>query len=181
MSLLEKMGLIEKIPEEINYDEVTENYNEDSVELDVSAEYSENCDIADFVEDVYIQNDLHDKSHSIFKVEELMNSLPKEMVTDTKKKSVLSILNNFGLTADEVFVDGEKRLKTLSAVLEKLNADNELAVKDMQKQIEEHKKAIADLESQISVETENTRKSNEVINTEIERIKGLIEFIGGAE
>ena len=51
----------------------------------------------------------------------------------------------------------------------------------MQKQIEEHKKAIADLESQISVETENTRKSNEVINIEIERIKGLIEFIGGAE
>lgn len=37
------------------------------------------------VSDIYAQNELYDQSKSIFKIEDLMNALPKEMVTETKR------------------------------------------------------------------------------------------------
>lgn len=181
MGLLEKMGLIEKIPDAVVYDNIEDSYEETYDEETVSVNYNEDCKIDDLIEDVYVQNNLHDKSHSIFKVEELMNSLPKEMVTETKKKSVLSILNNFNLTSDEVFADGEQRKKILASVLDKINTESKLAIEDMQSQIENYKKSIAELEAEINNKNENTRQSNETINIESNRIQELMNFIGGIE
>ena len=72
----------EKLDEECNYDVEDETI---PVELD-----SVNTD--SLIEDVYTQNELLDKSKSIFKVEDLINSLPKEMVTETKRTSLLTEL-----------------------------------------------------------------------------------------
>ena len=89
----------EKLDEECNYDVEDETI---PVELD-----SVNTD--SLIEDVYTQNELLDKSKSIFKVEDLINSLPKEMVTETKRTSVLATLGVFGLTVTDVNLDGEKQ------------------------------------------------------------------------
>lgn len=180
MGLLEKMKLIEKIPEATDYnanDTSYDTYDEEPV----SVEYSEGCAADTLVEDVYVQNDMHDKAHSIFKVEELTNSLPKEMVTETKRTSVLSILDSFGLTTEEVVTDGENRVKILDSVKTQLNIDSENLIADKRSEIEEHKKAIAILEADISANVDNTKRSNEAIETEIKRITGLVEFMGGTK
>ena len=99
-----KRFLIEEIPEDVpEFDE--ELYmEEETVEVNTNSVSQDNL-----VSDIYNQNNLSDLSKSIFKVEELVNSLPKEMPNDTKKSTVLSILTSFGLTVDEVIADGNSR------------------------------------------------------------------------
>ena len=103
------------------------------------------------------------------------------MVTETKRASVLSILGSFGLTAGEVVTDGEKRTQILESVKTQLNEDSKNLILSKQGEIEEHKKAIAALEADISTNADNTKCSNEAIDVEIKRIMGLIDFIGGTE
>ena len=180
MELLEKMRWIEKVPEATDYDVDDSFYNECNEEP-VTAEYSEGCSADTLIEDVYTQNNVFDKTHSIFKIEELMNSLPKEMLMETKRASVLAILDSFGLTANEVLDDGENRIKILDSVKNQLNIDSENLIANKQSETEEHKKAIAILETDISKNIDNTKQSNEVIETEIKRITMLIDFMGGVK
>ena len=178
MGFLKSIGkaFVEEVPTENN--EVAEDFHsfeEENVEVELD---SVNTDT--LIDDIYAQNDLYDKSQSIFKVEELINSLPKEMVTETKRASVLSILGSFGLTATEVSDDGEKRIEVLNSVKEKINAESRDSISEKEEKIEEFKKAIANLETEIANEQNEVKVSNETISTEISRIKELVKFVGGA-
>ena len=133
------------------------------------------------IEDIYFQNELFDRNKSIFKVEELINSLPKEMVTETKKSSVLAILGSFGLTTTDVGLDGESRVSVLNGVLSKIISDGKGEISDNETEIETHKKAIANLEKKISDKQNEMKVSETYINAEIARISELIKFIGGVE
>lgn len=177
MGILQKLGIVEEIPNEQDF---LSTYEEISpIEETINVEYNAESGASAVVEDTYVQNGLHDMTRSIFKVEELMNSLPKEMVTETKKSSVLAILNSFNLTATEVVADGENRITILNSVKEKINAEAENDITDKQNQIEEYKKAIAVLEGEISNKQIDTKVSNETIAIELNRIEELIKFIGG--
>lgn len=93
---------VEKVPEEENYDVDTDYSVEDStvpVELD-------EVHTDTLIDDIYAQNELSDRSKSIFKIEELINSLPKEMVTETKRGSVLATLGVFGICLGVCFGAG---------------------------------------------------------------------------
>ncbi len=166
---------VEKVPEEENYD-VETDYSVESTE--VSAELDE-VHIDTLIEDIYAQNELSDKSKSIFKIEELINSLPKEMVTETKRGSVLATLGVFGLTVTDVTLDGEQRVDVLNGVLSKILNDGENIVIDKQAEIENHKKEIARLEKEIADQQSEMKTSENNINAEADRINGLIKFIEG--
>lgn len=129
------------------------------------------------IEDIYVQNELYDTSKSIFKVEELVNSFPKEMVTEAKRSSVLATLGVFGLTATGVTLDGENRIEILNGVLSKITSDSETVVADKEAEIENLKMRIADLEKDIAEQQSETKSSTEIINTETARITALIKFI----
>ena len=103
MGLLKSIGkaFVEEVPNEKILEENFTDYKEETVEVEL-----DNVNTNTLIDDIYAQNNLYDKSQSIFKVEELINSLPKEMVTETKRASVLSILGSFGLAETEVI---EKR------------------------------------------------------------------------
>lgn len=177
MGLLKKIGnaFIEEIPQETN-----EYANTEYVEMDMTEEVKlDEVDTNTLIDDIYAQNDLLDKSKSIFKVEELINSLPKEMSTDTKKASVLAILSNFGLTATEVCEDGEKRISILNSVKCKIETDCENTIAAKEAQIEEFKKSIEKLSVEIANEKEVMKISNETVINETGRIANLIKFIGG--
>ncbi len=166
---------VEKIPEEENYDVDTDYSVEDTevlVELD-------EVHTDTLIEDIYAQNELSDKSKSIFKIEELINSLPKEMVTETKRGSVLATLGVFGLTVTDVTLDGEQRVDVLNSVLSKILNDGENIVIDKQVEIENHKKEIARLEKEIADQQSEMKTSENNINAEVDRISGLIKFIEG--
>ena len=166
---------VEKVPEEENYDVDTDYSVEDStvpVELD-------EVHTDTLIDDIYAQNELSDKSKSIFKIEELINSLPKEMVTETKRGSVLATLGVFGLTVTDVTLDGEQRVDVLNSVLSKILNDGENIVIDKQTEIENHKKEIARLEKEIADQQSEMKTSENNINAEVDRISGLIKFIEG--
>lgn len=166
---------VEEIPNEKEVYETEISYvEEENVEVELD---SVNTDT--LVTDIYAQNELFDKTKSIFKVEELINSLPKEMVTETKKMSVLATLGIFGLTVTDVTLDGESRIDVLSGVLAKILGDGNDAVKSKETEIEEHKKEIARLEKEISNQKNEMKVSEDIINAEISRITSLVKFVEG--
>lgn len=168
---------VEKVPEEENYEVGTDYSVEDStvpVELD-------EVHTDTLIDDIYAQNELSDRSKSIFKIEELINSLPKEMVTETKRGSVLATLGVFGLTVTDVTLDGEQRMDVLNSVLVKILDDGNANVTDKETEIENHKKEIARLEKEISDQQSEMKISENNINTEVGRISGLIKFIEGGD
>jgi hypothetical protein len=177
MGFLKSIGkaFVEEVPTENNgAEEDLGSCGEENVEVELDS-----VNTNTLIDDIYTQNDLYDKSQSVFKVEELINSLPKEMMTETKRVSVLSILGSFGLTATEVVDDGEKRIEVLVGVKEKINTESNDSISEKEEKIEEFKKAIADLETEISNEMNDVKISNEKISAEIGRIKELVKFVGG--
>lgn len=177
MGFLERMGLVEEVPtENAEYNVDYDVDYEDAVDAELSQVNTDTL-----IEDVYSENNLSDKSKSIFKVEELIASLPKEMPTEAKKNTVSSALAVFGMTSVEVTEDGEKRMATLSTILNQIetNATDEINYKEGS--IEEHKKEISRLEKEISDKQDEVKKSKETINTEIDKIDKLIKFIGGTK
>lgn len=176
MSLLQKLGLVEEVPSD-KFVASTEYDIVDDVDA-VEAEL-ESVNVDTLIDDIYAQNELADKSSSIFKVEELIASLPKEMVTDTKRNSVLAILGSFNLTATDVTTDGEERVKVLSAIKQQVTEATEISTADKEMQIEELKKQIASLTVEIANEREQTRISSETIDKEVSKIEELVKFIGG--
>lgn len=174
MGFLKKL-LVEEIPNEEEMYEVESSYvEEENVEVELD---SVNTDT--LITDIYAQNELFDKTKSIFKVEELINSLPKEMVTETKKASVLATLGVFGLTVTDVTLDGESRIDVLSGVLAKILGEGNDTVVSKETEIEEHKKEIARLEKEISDQKNEMKVSEDTINTEINRITSLVKFVEG--
>lgn len=166
---------VEEIPNEEEMYEVESSYvEEENVEVELD---SVNTDT--LITDIYAQNELFDKTKSIFKVEELINSLPKEMVTETKKASVLATLGVFGLTVTDVTLDGENRIDVLSGVLTKILGEGNDTVTSKEAEIEEHKIEIARLEKEISDQKTEMKVSEDTINAEISRITSLVKFVEG--
>ena len=175
MGLLERMGLVERIEEEpVIYEEdyMVEEY------VDVN---TENITQDNLITDIYNQNELSDLSKSIFKIEELINSLPKEMPNETKKTTVLSMLSIFGLTVDEVLADGEQRSCYIKAALTSITDENNEVINNNNASIEQKKLEIQDLEKDNADRIIVIKNAENKVETEIERINGLIKFLIGGK
>ena len=172
-----KGAFIEEVPNE-NYDIPTDFESIETVAAETDVEL-EGVNTNTLINDVYTQNDLFDMSRSIFKVEELIASLPKEMATDTKRASVLAILGSFNLTATEVVEDGENRVGVLKGVKDKIDLNCKATIAEKETQIEEFKKAIEALTVEIANEHEKMKKSDEIVLAEISKVEALINFVGG--
>lgn len=172
MGLLKNLFLEEVHEEPFVTDE--ELYVEDEVEVNTESVSQDNL-----IEDIYSQNALSDLSKSIFKVEQTVNSLPKEMPNDTKKATVLTILSNFGLTVDEVVEDGRSRQAIIHSALNAIVEENESAIAINKTIIEQKKMEIQELEKD-NANRENINKNTEdKIEIELKRISDLVAFIGG--
>lgn len=165
---------VEEVPQQEDYDfgDVIEDVDVGEAELDAVRTDT-------LIEDIYSQNELADKTKSIFKVEELINSLPKEMVTETKRSSVLATLEVFGLNESDVELDGEKRAEVLNSILIKISEEADETISGKEEEIENHKKGIQRLEKEISAQQLELKSSQETIETENKRIIDLIKFIKG--
>lgn len=171
-----KGAFIEEVPNE-NYDiPMDMGMIEEEMMPDVKIE---TVNASTLISDVYTQNNLFDMSQSIFKVEELIASLPKEMATDTKRASVLAILGSFNLTATDVVADGEKRMLVLDGVKNKIDTDCKTTIANKEIEIEDLKKAIENLTVEIANEQEKMKLSDEAIVAEMSKIENLIKFVGG--
>ena len=169
------------------FEEVDEPSDDiDLSELASGLDTSEEVEVADVdldkdntILEIYSANDLSDLDKSIFKVEDLMKTLPSEMPTAAKKSTVESIMNTVGLDVSSTIEDGTTRINILNASLNKtieaVNADIEGA----QDKIEQLKIEIANNEKLISDSKATIKNFTEDVNAEVERIQNLINFIGG--
>lgn len=176
MGLLDKIGkaLVEQVPDESELLMEFDSCDDVAEEVNVNLDVKENI-----VNNIYEINNLLDTSKSIFKVEEAINSLPKNMVTEAKKTSVVAILSMLGLSDSIVSLDGEKRVDTLTAAKKLMNDATLKEIADMEMKIEEYKKNIAELEGTIAITKQEMKVSNSDIDSEIEKINSLITFING--
>ena len=177
MGFLDKLGkaLVEEVPadtDKYQYDDV--ELNEETVDVNTEEVSQDNL-----IEDIYSQNNLSDLSKSIFKVEELINSLPKEMPNETKKATVLSILTSFGLTVEEVLADAENRKAIVQSALAVIVKDNEEAIAENNVNIEQKKKEIQEREKENAYRESVIKNTDETIEVELKRISDLVTFIGG--
>lgn len=172
MGLLKNLFL-EEIPEDplITSEEL---YMEDEVEVNTESVSQDNL-----IEDIYNQNALSDLSKSIFKVEQTINSLPKEMPNDTKKATVLTILSNFGLTVDEVVEDGYSRETIIRSALSTIVEENENAISTNKTVIEQKKMEIQELEKDNANREAVIKNTEDKVELELKRISDLVAFIGG--
>lgn len=170
-----KEFFFEKVEEEpvVSYDEESYEYEED---IDVNVE---NVTQDNLISDIYNQNNLSDLSKSIFKIEELINSLPKEMPNETKKTTVLSMLSIFGLTAEEVMCDGNERCSAIKSALSVITDDNNYVIDNNSTSIEQKKLEIQELEKDNAERTLVIKDTEDKVESEIKRIEDLIKFIGG--
>ena len=168
-----KNFFFEEVKDELSYEELYANYVE---EVEVN---TENVTQENLITDIYSQNDLSDLSKSIFKIEELINSLPKEMPNETKKATVLSMLSIFGLTVDEVIEDGEKRFSMINSALSSIEGENNDVIHDNLASIEQKKLEIQELEKDNSDRYLLIKETADKIETEAKRIEYLIKFVGG--
>lgn len=178
MSIFEKMGLVERVPKqkEHEYPDTSGYVYEEYAELQPEIEV-EKITAGTVIEDIYAQNNLLDRSTSIFKVEEVQSSLPKEMVTETKRNTVVSIIGSFGLTAEAAVADGNQRLASLNVAFEAINQESEIYISGKTDEIEQHKQEIARLEKEIAAKRDETKITNEAIESEVKIISGLTEFV----
>ena len=166
--------LVEKVPEE-NF--VADAYPID-YDVDVDAS-TDNVTQENLINDIYNQNGLSDLSKSIFKIEELINSLPKEMPNETKKTTVLSMLSIFGLTAEEVQCDGHERCSMIASALSNITNENNDVITSNNELIEQKKLEIQNLEKDNAERILVIKNTEDKVETELKRIETLIEFIGG--
>lgn len=177
MGFLKKLGLVEENPDyyaDDNTDYSNGNYDESSVDANVEGVTTENL-----VDDIYKANSLEDLSKSIFKVDEVINSLPKEMATETKKATVLAILTSFGLTTDEVVQDGITRINFLKSAMNEILTKNNSEIESSNVSIEEYKKEIEELSKYIANLVVINKNCEDTVEQELSKIEELIKFVGG--
>ena len=168
-----KNFFIEEVKDEMSYDDLYDTYLED-----VSVN-TENVTQENLIADIYNQNALSDLSKSIFKVEELINSLPKEMPNETKKVTVLSMLSIFGLTLDEIIADGESRFSIINSALSSIESENTDVIHSNNASIEQKKLEIQELEKDNADRFLLIKETADKIETEAKRIEELVKFVGG--
>lgn len=176
MGFLKKLGLVEDNPDYYaGYDPDLSDVNYDA-DIDANVDGVTNDNL---VSDIYNANSLSDLSKSIFKVEELIDSLPKEMATDTKRTSVLAILSSFGLTTEEVLEDANTRVNLLNAAMTEIVNKNTSKIDESNITIEDLKKQIEDLQKIISDLLLENKTCKDKVEQEVNRIENLIKFIKG--
>lgn len=145
----------------------------------VEAEAVDLVDKDTFIESIYLTNNIADRSNSIFKVDDVMKTLPMEMANEVKRNTVLGILTSFNLTATDVVSDGENRIAILAAVDSQIKETNQNEINSREAKIEDLKQQIADLNKEVAELKEVTSTSESLINTETKKIQSLVDFIIG--
>lgn len=151
----------------------------ENIEPAVEVAEVDTSDSENVIAEIYTANNLENLNRSIFKVEDLMKTLPAEMPTAAKRTTVESIMATVGLDVAYTIEDGEMRMKILAASLDKTNSAVNKDITEAENKIEELKQEIANGEKLIADSKATLKSFTEDVNAETERIEGLIKFIKG--
>ena len=178
MSWLEKFGLVEReevTPAVVEQEVVVqETMSAPAVEVDAKIESSTNV-----VEDIYAQNELADKSNSIYTVQALIATLPAEMTTAKKQSTVSGILMVSGKSVENLLNDAQNRIDTLCAARDKIVGDRTDEIVVANSDIEELKRAIESATIKIKEAEDIIEATKKSVGDEIDAIDELVKFCEG--
>lgn len=173
MSLLEKMGLVERVgPEAVPVPEYDDSAYVEDIEVN-----TDNVGAQTFVSDLYASNELSDLSRSIFKVEEIRQTLPSTMPVDAKCQTVTGILNSFGITAGDAVSDAMKRKEVVSIALNEINRETAQTVDKLDSEINELYKLAEEKKAEMQKVKNDYSLIEDEADKELARLQELVNFI----
>ena len=170
MGLFERMGLVERD------EDVTAVVYDVMPEPEVDAEINS---VANIVEEIYSQNNLSDRSNSIYTVQALIDTLPEEMTTTKKQSTVSGILLVSGKSVESLVADAEDRANILCSAKEKIVGEYTSEIETAKADIEELKAAIERANVKIKEAEEIIAATEKSVNDEVKVIDALVEFCNG--
>ena len=177
MNWLEKMGLVECEDEPVTTDipvEPQASIPTSTVEVDAEINSASNI-----VSDIYAQNNLSDKSDSIYAVQEYIATLPTEMPTATKQKTVAGILMVSKKSVADLVGDAINRMNVLRMAQEKIVGEHTNEINSAKADIETMKQAIEAASIKIKEYEDIIAATNKSVDEEIKLMNELVEFCKG--
>lgn len=177
MNFLERMGLVER-ETAVSDGVYIPDFEAESVLPQVDADIKS---AANVVDEIYAQNDLQDKSSSIFTIQALIDTLPPEMTNAKKQATVYGILQVSGKSVSDLLDDAGKRIETLTAARDKIVGERTDEISEANADIEALKKAIEEANIRIKAAEEIINATKQSVADEVSIIDGLVEFCKGME
>ena len=178
MSWLEKIGLVERDEPEIPVELTVTQEAAPVPAANVDAEINS---AANIVADIYAQNDLGDKSDSIYAVQAFIATLPAEMTTAKKQSTVAGILTVSQKPVADLVADALHRMDILRAAKEKIVGERTNEIATANGDIEALKQAIEAATIKIKEAEDIIAATNKSIDDELKTISDLVEFCNGME
>lgn len=190
MNVFEKLGLIQS--DEDSYKDYLDYPNSQTTNLqsgdtneDFCTELETQADVSNddvvYIAETYDLNNLSDTSMSVYKIQEMIAALPKEMPEKTKKATIKDMMPVIGLNYESIVTDANNRCLVLKSAmntkLSQLNeekSENEAQIESLKEQIEAIQKRNAAIDSAITMTESN-------VNQEVDKIMDTVEFIGGED
>lgn len=172
MSFLKKLGLVEDDEPVVSVE--IEQVQNPVVEVDAKINSAANV-----VDEIYAQNEMSDKSNSIYTVQALIDTLPSEMTTAKKQSTVNGILMVSGKPVNSLIDDAQNRIDVLCAARDKIVSDRESEIAVASADIEALKQAIEVATIKIKEAEEIIAATKDSVGDEINVIDNLVKFCEG--
>lgn len=172
MGFLEKMGLVER------EESIAPIVIDTTPELEVDVEINSAVNVVD---EIYAQNNLSDRSNSIYTVQALIETLPEEMTTAKKQSTVSGILFVSGKSVESLIADAENRVNILCSAKDKIVGEYSAEIENAKADIEELKLAIERANVKIKESEDIIAATEQSVNDEVKAIDALVEFCNGME
>ena len=177
MNLFEKLGLVERNADnELNEVTTPAVHYQEPAKIDVNADIDSAINV---VEEIYEQNNLADKSNSIYTVQALIDTLPEEMTTAKKQTTVSGILMVSGKSVEHLLNDAQNRVNTLDVARDEIVHEKTAEIEEANRDIEALKEAIEVATIKIKAANEIISATNKSVDDEINIIDGLVKFCEG--
>lgn len=178
MGLLKKLIVFEDDKAETTVPVPVQKEPTEEVQIAVDADIESPANIID---EIYDQNDLSDKTNSIFTVQALIATLPPEMPTATKQATIAGILAVSGIKVETLLSDGDTRMSMLKAAESKITRERTAEIEIAKMDIEALKQAIESANIKIKEAEDIISAAQSSITDEVKSITNLIEFCKGME
>ena len=178
MGLLKKLIVFEDDKAETTAPVPVQEEQTEEVPIAVDADIESPANIID---EIYDQNDLSDKTNSIFTVQALIATLPPEMPTATKQATIAGILAVSGIKVETLLSDGDTRISMLKAAESKITRERTAEIEIAKMDIEALKQAIESANIKIKEAEDIISAAQSSITDEVKSITNLIEFCKGME
>lgn len=130
------------------------------------------------VDDIYRSSRMEtDTKRTIFMADVLKTTLPENLPADMKRESVLNIMKVSNINMDDLLNDAYKRIDALNKVLEDTAQTTEEIVQKNESSIRELEARIQELKDMVSARQQFNEEQNSLIEYEIQRVIGIVDFI----